>query len=506
MKPGTRAQKMDQIVVAGENIAVEVVVGADLYEHVSQELVAQWLQDVGFSDDQYRNETVQVFAENGFDMPMAWTAPVRSELAEINVGAGYIAGVIAKFQQEMAKRCGVAFVRVLQGSVRTDAEVAAAILAAKHCPPIPEVTVESGFAPAPDPWLAWLQNIAGWVRPMDSSLANAVIQIMEDYSVDTGDLAVPFGNPKAIALGTVIRGKCGMGEMYRVLSDDVSTRGDGLEMIQSWTTTVFADLADALVKQWMEPVPIREPHLVEAGVIEWIKQRNRLRKLMRLIVDDPTVSLNSLERLLGGCTSVVPILKNLKLTYGSKLRTDVVLQRVAVDSGTWLAEKNVSVVVGSGATVGAAAAAVAAAAIVPRGRGRGGFSGGGKGRGGGRGRGHCMEHQFLSGGCTKGSSCMYQHVPSQLARFSEVADSTGKKACMFYGKLGVCHRGDNCDNAHIAVPGARGEDARCSVVHVRLNDSAAAPCGAALAAARFAEPVVESVQGVMVGVLSLCRV
>ena len=79
---------MDQIVVAGENIAVEVVVGADLYEHVSQELVAQWLQDVGFSDDQYRNETVQVFAENGFDMPMAWTAPVRSELAEINVNVG----------------------------------------------------------------------------------------------------------------------------------------------------------------------------------------------------------------------------------------------------------------------------------------------------------------------------------------------------------------------------------------------------------------------------------
>ena len=120
---------------------------------------------------------------------------------------------------------------------------------------------------------------------------------------------------------------------------------------------------------------------------------------MRLIVDDPTVSLNSLERLLSGCTSVVPILKNLKLTYGSKLRTDVVLQRVAVDSGTWLAERNVSIVVGSGATVGAAAAAVAAAAIVPRGRGRGGFSGGGKGRGGGRGRGHCMEHQFLSRGC-----------------------------------------------------------------------------------------------------------
>ena len=86
-------------------------------------------------------------------MPMAW-------LLEINVGAGHIASVIAQFQRAMAQHRGLDFVRVVQGSLRTDAEVAAEILKAKHSPKILEVTLDSGFAPAPDPWLVWMQNMA----------------------------------------------------------------------------------------------------------------------------------------------------------------------------------------------------------------------------------------------------------------------------------------------------------------------------------------------------------
>ena len=146
----------------------------------------------------------------------------------------------------------------------------------------------------------------------------------------------------------MLRGKCGFSEMHRVVPGEILERGDGLEIIQSITATAFADLVDALVKQWMEPVPVVEPYLVEAAVMEWRKQQDRLRKLGRLIVDDPTVSLQSVESLLGGCTTMVPILRHLKLEHGTKLTASAILSRIAVDSGSWLALQNVSTPVGSG--------------------------------------------------------------------------------------------------------------------------------------------------------------
>ena len=106
-----------QIVAAGESLVVEFVDGANLYEHIAAETISDWLLAVGFEDAQYRDDTVTSLIENGYDMPMAWSAPVRSELLEINVGAGYIAGVTAQFQRAMAQHCGLAFVRVMQGSV-----------------------------------------------------------------------------------------------------------------------------------------------------------------------------------------------------------------------------------------------------------------------------------------------------------------------------------------------------------------------------------------------------
>jgi hypothetical protein len=45
----------------------------------------------------------------------------------------------------------------------------------------------------------------------------------------------------------------------------------------------------------------------------------------------------------------------------------------------------------------------------------------------------------------------------RLGRFAEAADGEGKKACMFYGKMGSCLSGDACEYAHIEVAGARGE-------------------------------------------------
>ena len=143
-----------QIVVAGESLVVEFVDGANLYmyEHIAAEtrLAAGRLWGK-LEDAQSRSVTSSTEGEHG--MPMAW-------LLEINVGAGHIASVIAQFQRAMAQHRGLDFVRVVQGSLRTDAEVAAEILKAKHSPKILEVTLDSGFAPAPDPWLVWMQNMA----------------------------------------------------------------------------------------------------------------------------------------------------------------------------------------------------------------------------------------------------------------------------------------------------------------------------------------------------------
>ena len=90
---------------------------------------------------------------------------------------------------------------------------------------------------------------------------------------------------------------------------------------------------------------------------------------------------------------------------------------MAIDGGTWLAQRVVAVQ-GTNGTVEAAAAAVAAAAVVTprkapissRGRGKGRGSRGERGRG----RGHCMAHQSYSEGFNKApGSCMCKHPARQ---------------------------------------------------------------------------------------------
>ena len=298
----------------------------------------------------------------------------------------------------------------------------------------------------------------GWVRPHDEQKAVTVRQVKENHAVPDDQLAVPPGNVRSIALGSVLRGKCGMGEMHRVLPEAVSARGDGLDMLRSVQGTMFADLEDSMVSDWQHPVPVTELHHVEAAVMEWGKKRPKLRKLKRMMVDDPVVATASLEQLLGGSAVVKAIVSNLKLQHGSKMTVQQILDRVAVDSGAWLAEHNATAVLHGSGSVGAAAAAVqvANAAAVARGRGRGGRGRGGKGKG--KTRGHCMEHQFRAAGCSRpAGACIYQHQPDQLGRFAEVKDANGTRECMVYGKLGSCSQGDTCPDAHMDVPGARGQ-------------------------------------------------
>ena len=64
--------------------------------------------------------------------------------------------------------------------------------------------------------------------------------------------------------------------------------------------TVFADLEDSMVSDWQHPIPVTQLHHVEAAMMEWGKERSKLRKLKRMMVDDPVVAKAPLEQLLGG--------------------------------------------------------------------------------------------------------------------------------------------------------------------------------------------------------------
>ena len=90
-----------QIVVGGQQIAVPMVPASAVFDPLSAERMAELLQEVGFVDPQHTGETVQALRENGFQLPRAWAKPVRQELIDLDVGAGYVSGIVERFQREM---------------------------------------------------------------------------------------------------------------------------------------------------------------------------------------------------------------------------------------------------------------------------------------------------------------------------------------------------------------------------------------------------------------------
>ena len=68
------------------------------------------------------------------------------------------------------------------------------------------------------------------------------MMIQNDYEVDHKELIVPRKSVKSLALGTVIRGRMGLGGAERLLSLDVTDSGDGLHMIQVLCQAVYSDL------------------------------------------------------------------------------------------------------------------------------------------------------------------------------------------------------------------------------------------------------------------------
>jgi len=184
-----------QIVIGGEQVPVVLMEGANVFDQIDGGDMNGWMAAVGVDDEQYRADTVQALAENGYLVARAWADPRRSELVEVGVGPGWISGLVERVQRELVALYGVDFVRLMAGGeVQTDQEVAATILRQKNIPVLPEVGAESGFVPTPVQWDRWLPQLVSWVRPTDSLLADALQQIREDYGVDRAQLVVPYGN------------------------------------------------------------------------------------------------------------------------------------------------------------------------------------------------------------------------------------------------------------------------------------------------------------------------
>jgi hypothetical protein len=306
-----------QIVVAGQQIPIAVVVGANVYEHIAGPDLVPWMGEAGLVDEQLVGDTVVLFQDHGFDMPRAWANVRRQELIDLGIGPGYVSGLVDVMQTRMVQRCGASFVRLMEGSVQTDEEVATRLLTAKHAPVIPSVTVETGFAPTPCQWEDTLVRVAGWVRPTSRELAEAVQAIADNEAVDAAALAVAYGDIRSLALGTVMRGQMGLGGIEKLLSGEVLRRGCGLEMMHEISKTVQADLVEARLENWLHPVPVKEDFLVEAAVREWRKQQHQLLGKGRVAVQDPTLEKRSLTQLLASCPTFKPILTHLEKSRGS---------------------------------------------------------------------------------------------------------------------------------------------------------------------------------------------
>ncbi len=482
---------MEQVVVFGERVVVGAggVVQA-LNERIPDEVVIELLQEAGYTAEELP-DVARVLRDGGFLKPSSWAVVVRQELVDAGIAPGEINALVAVFQSAMVRRCGENFARVMVGSEKTDAEVALQILKAKHAPAAPAVKEETGWAPAGEQWREYMQMLAAWLGTVDMALARAVRRISADWEVEATALGVVLGSPKDLALGSILRGPSGIGQMVRLATVRPVMDGSGLELLQDISRVLLGPMDEVGFAAWQHPVPITQAHLIESGILSWARLREELRGRGRKAVEDEGIARDAFCELVGSCAPVKPLLVHLKREHGRALTVQQCIDRIALDSHVWLAEKNVqggrvvsafaavdmpAAAAGGrpqrnnteGGTAGEAGELKAAmsalaeahavlAAVVGSGGGLGGGirvrRGKGKGKGkGGKGPGHCIRHQFEKEGCSK-EGCWHRHDPDQLGRFAEVRDGAGRKACGYFAKLGSCFQA-NCPFAHIEVEGA----------------------------------------------------
>jgi len=125
----------EQIQVYGEVIPlVEVVGGPGVNARLPAVEVIEALLVAGLEEDEAA-EVAGKLKKEAYDVPSAWASVDSAELQGLGIPRGRIKGVIAAMQKTCVRNCGMQFARLMEGgSEKTDQEVAAAIMRAKHVP------------------------------------------------------------------------------------------------------------------------------------------------------------------------------------------------------------------------------------------------------------------------------------------------------------------------------------------------------------------------------------
>jgi len=337
----TGEKEMEQVVVFGTQVQVlhpAAPLGLNDVIPVAQLRAA--LRLAGFTDPDVEDAVAEDLLKAGFNVPSSWVTVVRAELVEAGIVPGRVNALQAEMQRCCVRLCGAAFARALSGTERTDSDTAMQLMRAKHVPAAPDVKADTGWSPTGQSWRDYMQKLAGWLGTVDEALASSVRAVVRDFEVEPTTLLTVRGSVKDQALGTVLRGESGIGEITRLAKSDALESGSGLWLLQEVSAVVLGPMDDVGFEAWQHPRPLSQAHMVETGMLDWSKLGTELLLRNRLAVGDPVVARNALCELIGEVPEVKPILVHLKREHGRALTNADIIARVSMDSQVWLAEHN----------------------------------------------------------------------------------------------------------------------------------------------------------------------
>jgi hypothetical protein len=223
---------MAQVMVFGAQVQVtDPAVPLGMYEQIPVDEFAEALVAAGYQGDEAVAAAGTALVEAGFNLPSSWVTVVRAELTGAGIAPGRVNGVTAQMQTLCIRLCGTEFGRVMGGSERTDAVIADGIMKAKHVPAAPVVRVDTGWSPTGQAWRAYVRNLAGWLGTADAALADSVRMIVRDYEVEPSVLPIVRGSIRDLALGSVLAGEHGVGEISRLAREETLESGSGLWLL-----------------------------------------------------------------------------------------------------------------------------------------------------------------------------------------------------------------------------------------------------------------------------------
>ena len=260
----------EQIQVYGEVIPlVEVAGGPGVNARLPAVEVIEALLVAGLDEDEAA-EVAGKLKKEAYDVPSAWASVDSAELQGLGIPRGRIKGVIAAMQKTCVRNCGMQFARLMEGgSEKTDQEVAAAIMRAKHVPQAPAVKEETGWAPRVDEWREYVLALASWLGTLDPEQALTVRRILSDWESDPTTWTVQARSRRSMALGSVLRGQEGLKQMTLLVGEAAMEAGCGLLMLVDLCGTLLTPEDEVGFAKWQHPEPITQAYMVEAGVLAW---------------------------------------------------------------------------------------------------------------------------------------------------------------------------------------------------------------------------------------------